>query len=145
MTDPQQAKAATLYPRSIVGVDVLEQVHAWDGERGNWFIGPVRYPRLYVWLMLLSITDVVLTWQILNNGGYEANAIAHWVMRHWGMEGAIVLKFAASFLAVCVCEYIARRNEPLSERLVDWCVAISAIPVVIGFITLYHQVHSIAC
>ena len=51
-------------------------------------MGPCRcYPNRYVWFVLLSTLDVVLTFVILWLDGREVNGIADWILQRYGIGG----------------------------------------------------------
>lgn len=93
---------------------------------------PVRHPEMYLWYILLASLDVLLTWIVLRHGGFEANAIAAWVIDQAGMPGAAFFKFATVMLVLVTCEVIARRDEPASRFVAGSAVLVNAVPVVIS-------------
>jgi len=99
---------------------------------------PVLYPNIYVWFVFLSALDIMLTWVVLYIAGpeAEANLLANWVVKRWGLPGMAVYKFALVFGIVCLCEAVGRRKEGTGRRLAEWCVAITAIPVVLALVQL---------
>lgn len=107
------------------------------GGDGGEFAGehPLAQPEMlhqtaYIWFVLVSALDVMLTWKILQKGGEEVNPVAREVIELWGFEGAIVFKFAIVVWVVIACE-LAGRRRPRTGRWLSWtAVAISAAPVV---------------
>ena len=82
---------------------------------------PVLYPDQYAWFVLFSALDIILTHTILEYffdfGGREANTIADWVIRQYGMWGAIGLKFLTVVAVVVLCEVIGRLSPHAGRRL----------------------------
>jgi len=102
---------------------------------------PLRQPEMlyqtaYLWFVLVSALDIMLTWKILDKGGDEVNPIAREVIDLWGLEGAILFKFALVTWVVIACELIGRRRPVTGRRLAWIAVAISASPVVYSFALL---------
>jgi len=101
-------------------------------------VPPMRHQDAYVWFLLFSTIDVILTWHILERrGGSEINPIAAMIISHWGFIGAVVLKFALVLVVVLACELIARRRERVSVRLSWFAVAVSLVPPVWSFALLF--------
>lgn len=87
------------------------------------------YQKAYIWFVLVSALDVMLTWKILQKGGDEVNPIAREVIELWGFEGAIVFKFAVVIWVVIACE-LAGRRKPNTGRWLAWtAIALSSLPV----------------
>ena len=109
---------------------------------------PVRYPNAYAWFVFLAALDIMLTYLILNpvlfardaemtqSRGREANAVANWVLEHWGVPGITFFKFALVVLVVIVCEVVGRYKEETGRRLAEWSVAITSIPVVVAIVQM---------
>ena len=97
----------------------------------------VLYPNHYAWFVLLASLDVMVTTIMLSRGdGFEANPIANWALRQWGLYGLVVLKFSIVCLVACLCEAIGRRQHRSGRRLAEWAVALNCIPVAVGVIQL---------
>jgi hypothetical protein len=94
------------------------------------------YPRYYTWFVFLATMDVVFTRLILFFNGRELNGIADWIIRHYGIPGAVALKFGTVILVVTICQIVGLRRETLGRKLAIWAVAISAVPVVVSFVQL---------
>lgn len=108
-----------------------------DESPGFIALPPMRYQNAYVWFVLFSTLDVVLTWQILvRYGGSEINPIADLIIKHWGFMGAVMLKYALVLVVVIACELIARRREHTGRRLSWLAVAISLVPPIWSFMLL---------
>ena len=101
----------------------------------------VLYPDRYTWFVLVSSLDLMLTWAVLAAGGSEGNILADWIIRRWGLTGAVVFKFAVVMLVVCACEYVGRRSDRMGRKLAEWAVAISAVPVVLALLQLLMRVY----
>lgn len=94
----------------------------------------MRYPNRYVWFVLLASLDIMLTWAVLAYGGSEANPVAADVIGRLGLKGAILFKFSLVVFVIIMCEVIGRRNDKAGRRLSEWAIAITAMPVVLGFL-----------
>ena len=82
-------------------------------RRPGWLSLPqMLYQNAYVWLVLVSALDVMLTLVVLIGlSGYEVNPIAAAVIRTKGYVWAIVFKFAIVVLVILICEAIGRRAD----------------------------------
>jgi len=93
----------------------------------------VRYPDRYLWFVLVSSLDLMLTNTALNYfGAVEVNTIAQRVIEAWGFWGLIGLKFGVVVFVVAICEIVGRRNDRAGARLATAAIAISAMPVVLA-------------
>ena len=101
--------------------------------RRPFFLRAVLYPDIYVWYVFLAALDIMMTRVVLHFGGWEANAVADWIIHKWGFGGAIVFKFCAVVFVVIICEIVGRVKRPLGRRLALWTVGLTAIPVVVAF------------
>lgn len=91
----------------------------------------VLYPTLYLWYILVSSLDLMLTNTMLNYfGGIEVNTIADWFIRVWGFWGLIGFKFATVVVVVGVCEFVGRRHPDLGRRIALWALVVSSLPSV---------------
>lgn len=125
-----QGSASAIADEGQEGDEANEELH-WRS------LPPMRYQNAYVWFILFSTIDVVLTWHILvRRGGSEVNPVAALVIEHWGFMGAVALKYALVLVVVIACEWISRRRERVSLRLA-WCaVAVSLVPPIWSFTLL---------
>ena len=102
--------------------------------------GVPLFPRRYVWFVLLSTLDVVLTFVILLLDGREVNGIADWVLKRYGIGGMALFKFALVVFVVLLCEYLGRKNEHAARRLAEWAIALTCVPVAVAVaMLLTHQ------
>jgi uncharacterized membrane protein len=92
--------------------------------------GGVQFPNLYTWFVFLSALDVMFTWIVLHFGGIEANQLANWFFRQWGLWGMIVLKFSVVVFVLILCEFMARRDRATARRIAIWGVVLNALPVI---------------
>jgi len=98
----------------------------------------MRYQNHYVWLVLISTLDVILTWLVLYEwSGREVNPVAAAVISEMGFFGAVALKFASMILAIIICEVVGRMNDLRGRLLAYACVVINVIPVVYTFMLLH--------
>ena len=111
------------------------------GQHSNEFfysIAPLRYPREYGWLIIVSTLDLVMTWFIITmKGGSEANPVANVVLTTWGYWGLITYKFALMIFVVIVCEVVGRQRDRTARWLARFGVAISAIPFFVACYLIY--------
>jgi len=97
----------------------------------------MRYPNEYVWFLLFSSMDVMLTWMILvRHGGTEVNPVADLVIDQWGLPGAIAFKFSLMLLVMVVCDVIGRKLDRAGRNLAQAAVVISALPVIYSLVLL---------
>jgi hypothetical protein len=93
----------------------------------------VRYPNQYVWYVLVSSLDLMMTHTVMSYfGAKEVNTIADKAIQSFGFWGLIGLKFATVALVVGICEFIGGKRPRTGKRIAEWAVAISAVPVVIA-------------
>jgi uncharacterized membrane protein len=92
--------------------------------------GHVLYPDRYVWYVLVSALDIMITVTVLVHLGMrEANTFAQWSINQFGTWGLIGLKFLSVILVVLICEYIGRRDAARGRRLTVVAIAVSVFPV----------------
>jgi len=101
---------------------------------------PALYPDVYVWYVLFSALDIMMTWIILHLDGVELNVLADWVIELGGLPAMVFYKFVLVMLVVAICEVVGRRRERLGRRLAKWSVAITVIPVAVAFAQLISEV-----
>ena len=94
------------------------------------------YPNQYLWFVFLSALDVLLTALALLNGAREANIVAAWMLRQYGVGGLILLKFTAVPIVIALCQIVGTHKPGTGQRLAEWVVALAAIPIVIGVVIL---------
>ncbi|QQE11099.1 hypothetical protein JD969_16590 [Planctomycetota bacterium] len=92
----------------------------------------VAYPNYYVWLVLVSSLDIMMTWIILFVGGSEANPIAESVINMWGLGGMIAFKFALVIFFIVMCEWISRKKKETGRLLASCGIMISAFPSILA-------------
>jgi hypothetical protein len=117
--------------------------------------GHVLHPNHYVWLVLFSAMDIILTHKILGAArfagvseavfgeagpfhGHELNSLADWIIKQFGLWGAIGLKFATTILAILICEYVGTKSQRSGRRLAWTIVILSTFPVVWELAVLAH-------
>jgi hypothetical protein len=107
-----------------------------DGRKmsnGRASLPPVLFPNAYLWLVLVSALDLMLTWVILHFGGREGNALAAAVIERFGLIGLIAFKFAIVILVIVLCEWAGRRKPKAGLRLAVISIAITCIPILLSF------------
>ena len=95
---------------------------------------PLRYPRLYMALILISLMDIIMTSIVLAGGGYEANWLARVVIDTWGMAGAVAWKYALILFVIIACEVVGRADLTRGRKLVWFANLVSIVPVAWGMI-----------
>ena len=100
-------------------------------------VPPMLYQQAYVWFVLVSALDIMLTWTVLFLGGEEVNVLADAVIAHAGLTGIVIYKFCLVVFVVLMCEAVGRRNGRVGRQLARYSIAITAIPVVLSFIQLF--------
>jgi hypothetical protein len=91
------------------------------------------YQNTYVWFIFLSCLDIFLTWCILYRGvGFEANALAAWVIAHFGRVGMVLFKLGMVVLIILICETVGRRNRSVGHNLARAAIALTSVPLVIA-------------
>ncbi|MGB0714948.1 MAG: DUF5658 family protein [Phycisphaerae bacterium] len=100
----------------------------------------MRYQDHYVWLVLVSAMDIILTALVLFVWeGEEANPIAESIISTMGFGWAILFKFGMMLAVVVVCEVIGRRNDRQGKRLATTAVIINSTPVIYTFALLLNS------
>ena len=97
---------------------------------------PVLYPRTYLWLVLISSLDIMLTWVILHVGGYEANPLAATIIERFDLWGAVSFKFFLVIVFLLACEFVGRRRPRTGRAMATIAVCIAAVPVVVAVVLL---------
>lgn len=109
-------------------------------QPGWWSLPQMRYPDAYVWLVLVSALDIMLTMIVLVAlDGFEVNPIAADVIERLGYTWAIVFKFAIVVFVIVICEVIGRRDDRAGRRLARAAVVINALPVIYTFFLLFQN------
>ena len=95
----------------------------------------VLYPNQYVWYVLVSSLDLIMTNTVMHHfGAKEVNTIADAAIRLFGFWGLIGLKFSTVVLVVGICEFVGGKRPALGKKVAEWAVAISAVPVVVALV-----------
>lgn len=92
----------------------------------------MRYQNLYVWLVLVSALDIMLTWVILYLGGWEVNGVAASIIERFGLVGIVVFKFVMVIVVILICEFLGRRRPAAGRFLAQAAIALTCIPVVLA-------------
>lgn len=122
MTEPTQQPEA-----AAVSVDASVDVEG--SKLTSLLTRHMRYPNTYVWLLLLSSMDIMLTWVILLFGGAEVNPIARWIIDHYGLPGMIIYKFALIVFFISICEIVGTLRDSTGWLLSKFSVVIACVPV----------------
>ncbi len=107
-------------------------------KQPGWLHMPeMRYQNAYVWLVLVSALDVMLTLIVLvAMGGFEVNPIAAAVIDTQGFTWAIVFKFAIVVMVVLICEVVGRLHDRSGRKLARAAIVINSLPVIYTFALL---------
>lgn len=105
-----------------------------DGRR--WWRRTVLYPDVYVWFVFLASLDIMCTWMILHLDGREENPLAEWIIEHGGLPGTSAFKLGVTLFVIGLCEVVGRRRVAAGRQLAEWCVALTAMPVVVALAQL---------
>ena len=89
----------------------------------------MRYPNTYVWLLLLSSMDIMLTWVILLFGGSEVNPVARKVIDLYGLPGMIIYKFVLIVFFISICEIVGTLRDSTGWLLSKFSVLVACVPV----------------
>jgi len=105
------------------------------------FRHPVLFPNQYAWFVLLSSLDIMLTHTILNKFGKEfnpreLNTFADWVIKSFGLWGAIGLKTFSVVTVVVIIEVIGRRRPSWGWTMANCVVAMAIVPVFVALVQL---------
>ncbi len=96
----------------------------------SWRTRGVLYPDRYLWYVLASVMDIVVTVTVLvHYGAKEVNSIAQASIERFDTWGLVGLKFLTLVIVVAICEYIGRRHERLGRMLATIAIAASLMPV----------------
>ena len=98
--------------------------------------GVPLYPDRYVWVVLLSALDAMLTFVILQLGGMEANPIADFVLQTLGIGGMTIYKFVLITFVILLCEYVGRRDRAAGSRLTVYALILTVLPVAVAVVLL---------
>ena len=97
----------------------------------------MRYQNAYVWLVLVSALDIMLTMLVLYAWkGVEVNPIAAAILKQMGFVWLIIFKFATVVFVVVICEVIGRKKDRMGRTLAYAAVFINALPVAYTFVLL---------
>jgi len=104
---------------------------------GFFSLPEMRYQSCYVWLVLISTLDIILTKLVLEVWyGYEVNPLARVVIDQTGFVGAIGLKFGIVVFVILICEAVGRYRDRDGRVLATGSILISATPVIYTFVLL---------
>lgn len=103
---------------------------------------PALYQNHYVWYLLASSLDIMVTYAIVFKfGGREVNTVANHLLQQFGHWGLIGLKFATVIIVVAICEILGRKNFVLGRRVATAAIVISALPVGAGLVQIFAWLH----
>ena len=94
----------------------------------------ISHPRKLLLFLLLSLSDLGLTWLLVERGGgvvYESNPVADWWLWHYGWAGLGAFKVLTVVVVVGLTAVVSR-FRPRSGGLI-LAVACSALALVVGY------------
>lgn len=107
-------------------------------SRAWWRARSVLYPERYLWYVLVSSLDIIVTVSVLiHYGAREVNSIAQASIELFGTWGLIGLKFLTLVIVVLICEYIGRKDERLGRIVATVAVAASLSPVLAATVQVF--------
>ena len=71
----------------------------------------------------MSFFTPMMTAIVLHSGGFEANALAAWVIEYGEKWGTLVFKFVIVAIVLCLCEWVGRLDRASGQRLWQLCNA----------------------
>lgn len=93
----------------------------------------LMYARYYLWFIVASALDIIMTAVVISIGGYEANPLADVVIGRFGMHGAMAYKFALALVVILCCEAIGRHNERRGRWVAAFAVSMPAFAALLGY------------
>ncbi len=117
-----QSGAAQSTDARVTSIDLPAALSLYD-------IPPLRYTTCYMIFIIAAALDIILTWIILEHGGWEVNPIASTVIVRHGANGMIAFKFGLVVFTIVMCEIIGRKRESTGRRLAGFAALISSVPV----------------
>lgn len=136
--DPSTEPVATTRAVAGVGVSPATPASSLPELRSWWRDGAVLYPDRYVWYVLVSAMDIVVTVSVLvHYGAREVNSIAQASIELFGTWGLIGLKFLTLVIVVAICEYIGRRRRRLGATIATIAVVASLSPVIAASVQVF--------
>jgi hypothetical protein len=89
-----------------------------------------RIESLALWLIILSLFDLLLTYVLLYSFSevYEANPVALWFFHRWNIFGMTIFKFVLVGFVIAVSEIIERYRPGLGKLVMVFaCVTVGAV------------------
>lgn len=105
-----------------------------QGAGGLWRLWNSRalYPDAYVWFIVVSTLDLLVTGIILILGGQELNPVARQVHQHWDLLGLSVFKFIIVATVISLCQAIGRLRWHTGRSIAWLGVGVTTVPVIFG-------------
>ena len=98
---------------------------------------PVALPAESLAFVLLSLCDLVVTALVFRWGGYEANVLAAYFLRYYGVKGLAIYKFALTAGVVVACQVIWHKYPRAARVVLLGGCAIYAYVVAAASLKLY--------
>jgi len=100
-----------------------------------------RYPQGYLWFVLVSALDLMMTWVVLHFGGQEVNALADHILQRWALTGMVIYKFALVAFVIAICEVVGYYRPRVGWALIWFGVFITFLPVILAFSHLIDSIY----
>jgi len=102
---------------------------------------PPRYIfiKSYIAFVIVSTLDVIFTFIVLSQGGWEVNPLAAVILDDWGERavlGLSIYKYALVLFVVIICENVGRRCYRTGRTLAIFAVLITCVPVIAAIVQL---------
>lgn len=93
--------------------------------------GRVVLSDYYLGFVLLNLGDLFLTGVYFKLGGHEANRLADWILRTFGLRGLVVFKFALVTMVIAICEALFPRRPLLARVIILAGCAVYALVILL--------------
>ena len=98
---------------------------------------PLGLPAASLAFVLFSLCDLVVTALVFRWGGYEANVLAAYFLRYYGVKGLAIYKFALTAGVVVACQVIWHKYPRAARVVLLGGCAIYAYVVAAASLKLY--------
>ncbi len=100
---------------------------------------PLGLPRESLAFVLFSLCDLIVTALVFRCGGYEANVLAAYFLRYYGIRGLTLYKFTLTGGIVVACQVIWHKYPRLARFILLGGCAVYGCVVVFTIIRLHHH------
>ena len=100
----------------------------------------MRYQNAYVWLVLVSALDIILTLLIVHLWpAHEANPLAAAIMSVMGFGWAIVFKLSTILLVIVMCEVVGRYDDRAGFGVVAAGIVLNSLVVAYTLLLMFSE------